>query len=81
MNDVRIVAWKSEGKALIIALEDYLFKQEVQQEVGIEDFEDYEIDKNSFPKSETDPTDLEDEVPREWGNVSEVMRIEHNILF
>ena len=33
VNDVRIVAWKTEGQALIIALEDYLFKQEVEQEV------------------------------------------------
>ena len=33
VNDVRVVAWQTEGQALIIALEDYLFKQEVEQEV------------------------------------------------
>merc|ERR1712038_2194190 len=33
VNNVKIVAWKTEGKALIIAMEDYLFKQEVEQEV------------------------------------------------
>ena len=33
VNDVKIVAWKTEGRALIIAMEDYLFKQEVEQEV------------------------------------------------
>ena len=41
VNDVRIVAWRTEGKALIIALEDYLFKQAVEQEV--ENFENNEI--------------------------------------
>merc|ERR1711936_112370 len=33
VNDVKIVAWKTEGRALIIAMEDYLFKQEVEEEV------------------------------------------------
>jgi len=61
VNDVKIVAWKTEGKALIIALEDYLFKQEVQQEVGIDDFEYYEMDEDAF-KTETDG----DFTPIEW---------------
>ena len=60
VNDARIVAWKEEGNALIIALEDYLFKTEVQQEVGIEEFGDYESE-------ETFHTSSEEHVPREWG--------------
>ena len=69
VNDARIVAWKEEGNALIIALEDYLFKTEVQQEVGIEEFEDYEFDE-TFTESEM--KDSEEHVPREWGDASEV---------
>ena len=67
MNDARIVAWKEEGNALIIALEDYLFKREVQQEVGIDEFEDYGTDEE-FHKS----SDSEEHVPREWGDAPEV---------
>ena len=69
VNDARIVAWKEEGNALIIALEDYLFKREVQKEVGVEEFEDYEIDED-FQKSEKG--DSEQQVPREWGDSSQV---------
>ena len=65
VNDARIVAWKEEGNALIIALEDYLFKTEVQQEVGIEEFGDYESE-------ETFHTSSEEHVPREWGDASKV---------
>ena len=63
------MAWKEEGNALIIALEDYLFKTEVQQEVGIEEFGDYELDETF---SEFEMKDSEEQVPREWGHASEV---------
>ena len=66
VNDARIVAWKEEGNALIIALEDYLFKREVQQEVGIEDFNE------KFDLSEEASND---HVPREWGDASKVNKL------
>ena len=69
VNDARIVAWKEEGNALIIALEDYLFKREVQKEVGVEEFENHEIDKD-FQKSKIGES--EQQVPREWGDSSQV---------
>jgi len=65
VNDARIVAWKEEGNALIIALEDYLFKTEVQQEVGIEEFGDYESEEIFHASNEK-------HVPREWGDDSKV---------
>jgi len=68
VNDARIVAWKEEGNALIIALEDYLFKREVQKEVGVEEYEDYENDEESH-KSKIG--DSEEHVPREWGDSSQ----------
>jgi len=68
VNDARIVAWKEEGNALIIALEDYLFKREVQKEVGVEEYEDYENDEES-QKSKIG--DSEEHVPREWGDSSQ----------
>ena len=64
VNDARIVAWKEEGKALIIALEDYLFKQEVELEVG-HDSIDEEFAVNEMKESE-------DQIPREWGNAPKV---------
>ena len=54
---------------MIIALEDYLFKTEVQQEVVIGEFEDYEIDETY---SEFEMKDSEEYAPREWGDASEV---------
>jgi len=69
VNDARIVAWKEEGNALIIALEDYLFKQEVQQEVGIEDFnEEFDLSEEAS----------NDHVPREWGDASKAVEEEES---
>ena len=69
VNDARIVAWKEEGNALIIALEDYLFKREVQKEVGVEEYEDYE---NYEESQKSKIGDSEEHVPREWGDSSQV---------
>ena len=54
VNDVKIVAWKTEGRALIIAMEDYLFKQEVEEEVKhlteeLEKVEVVEVVEEEFP--------------------------------
>ena len=65
VNDVKIVAWKTEGRALIIAMEDYLFKQEVEEEVQhlkeikVDD-EEEEEEEEIFRNSETDGGDLEE---------------------
>ena len=61
VNDVKIVAWRTEGQALIIALEDYLFKQEVDEEVkNLETVESNELPRNG--DKEDDYEDVE-----EWG--------------
>ena len=64
MNDVKIVAWKTEGKALIIAMEDYLFKQEVEEEVQhLKEIKGGdEEDKELFRKSEMVEAEQEVEV-------------------
>ena len=36
VNDVKIIGWEKTGNALIIVLEDYLFKQEVSQQIGVD---------------------------------------------
>ena len=36
VNNVRILKWRVEGQGLIIALEDYLFREEVSKEIGME---------------------------------------------
>ena len=58
VNNVKIVAWKKEGKALIIALDDYLFKQEVKQEVKNHEVSAEEIFRNGVN---------DDEEEEEWG--------------
>ena len=64
VNDVKIVAWKTEGKALIIAMEDYLFKQEVEEEVQhLKEIKGGdEEDKELFRKSEMVEAEQEVEV-------------------
>ena len=57
VNDVKVVAWRQEGSALIVALEDYLFKQEIEQEV-----KNFEVSNELFPDTSED--DEEEEV---WG--------------
>ena len=57
VNDVKVVAWRQEGSALIVALEDYLFKQEIEQEV-----KNFEVSNDLFPDTSED--DEEEEV---WG--------------
>ena len=57
VNDVKVVAWRQEGSALIVALEDYLFKQEIEQEV-----KNFEVSNDLFPDNSED--DDEEEV---WG--------------
>ena len=56
VNNVKIVAWKQEGKAFIIALEDYLFKQEVKQEV-----------KNHEVSTEIFDNKVSNDKEEEWG--------------
>jgi len=58
VNDVKIVAWRTEGQALIIALDDYLFKQEVNEEVkNLETVDSNELSRND---------DIDEDV-EEWG--------------
>ena len=58
VNDVKIVAWRTEGQALIIALDDYLFKQEVNEEVkNLET-----VDSNELSRKDDIDEDVE-----EWG--------------
>ena len=53
VNDVKIVAWKTEGRALIIAMEDYLFKQEVEEEVKhLTEVEEVEEDRGAVGQEE-----------------------------
>ena len=58
VNDVKIVAWRTEGQALIIALDDYLFKQEVNEEVKNLEI----VDSNELSRNDDIDEDVE-----EWG--------------
>ena len=64
VNGVKIVAWKTEGKALIISMEDYLFKQEVEEEV--QHLKEIEVGEATeiFRNSETGESEVEGQ--EEW---------------
>ena len=63
VNNVKIVAWKTEGKALIIAMEDYLFKQEVAEEVKhlteVVEVAKEELEEEEQVEQEEWPTEVE----------------------
>ena len=51
VNGVRVLAWTTEGAALIVVLEDYLFRQEELKEVGSRlQEEPREMTTSSLPK-------------------------------
>lgn len=60
VNGVRVLAWTEEGPALIVVLEDYLFKQDVAEDIGQPD----DIEDNNKGRI--------GEVPREMTEESKV---------
>ena len=71
-NKVKITAWQKEDKALIVVLDDFLFKEELEKEIATEEFFVTDEIPNSVDEkeklvvSETDgidiPTELGDNV-------------------